>query len=100
MRADHDSHEGITVKYNLERSSHAVYSLHYHLVFVTKYRKPVLDNHEVAKRLNEIFRELQQSLDLNIDSTETDIDHVHGLFKGSPNTDLINTVKTLKGVSS
>ena len=38
----------------LETNNHSVLSLHYHLVFVVKYRRKVIDNN-VSDRLKEIF---------------------------------------------
>ena len=40
------------------RSSHSVFELHYHFVFATKYRKPVLRG-EVAMRVRELIREIK-----------------------------------------
>jgi putative transposase len=39
------------------RSSHTVYDLKFHLVWITKYRKPVLTG-EVASRMRELVREV------------------------------------------
>ncbi|MHA1303799.1 MAG: transposase [Candidatus Heimdallarchaeaceae archaeon] len=41
--------------YKLDKSSHAVLSLHYHLIHVTKYRRPVLETEQIRERLKEIF---------------------------------------------
>src|SRR5574341_709996 len=40
------------------KTSHAVYALKYHIVWITKYRKPVLRG-EVAKRLSELLQRLK-----------------------------------------
>ena len=47
------------------RLSHTVYDLKFHLVWITKYRKPVLTG-EVATRLRELVREICKSKDVEI----------------------------------
>lgn len=42
------------MRVQLETNNHSVLSLHYHLVFVVKYRRKVIDNN-VSDRLKEIF---------------------------------------------
>ncbi len=39
------------------RAAHTVYALHYHFVFITKYRKPVLRG-EVGTEVRDLIREL------------------------------------------
>ena len=88
------------MRYKLDSSYHAVFSLHYHLVIVTKYRRPVLDNLEVQNRLKAIFKSLEEKIYIEIISMESNVDHTHVLFKESPKTNLIGVVKYLKGVSA
>ena len=40
----------------LRRAAHTVYSLHYHFVFTTKYRKPVLVG-EIGHSVRDLIRE-------------------------------------------
>ena len=42
------------------RSAHTVYTLHYHFVFVPKYRKPVLRG-DVGVELRDLIREICRS---------------------------------------
>ncbi len=42
------------------RAAHTVYCLHYHFVFITKYRKPVLRG-EVGRELRDLIRGYLQS---------------------------------------
>jgi putative transposase len=58
------------------KTSHAVYSLKYHLVWITKYRKPVLRG-EIARRLRELVRQTCSTLDVYIESGHVAVDHVH-----------------------
>jgi putative transposase len=58
------------------RSSHTVYDLKYHLVWITKYRKPVLTG-SIAIRLLELIREIRKSRDVEILKGHISRDHVH-----------------------
>ena len=46
---------------NYRKTSHSVYDLKYHLVWITKYRKQVFFG-DVAIRLRELIREICNSL--------------------------------------
>ena len=87
-------------KYDLDRGNHVVYSLHYHIIFVIKYRRKALYNDKIRERLKEIFRNLAPGLKIEIVSQEPADDHIHMLIKGTPSTDLVQVTNTLKGVSS
>lgn len=58
------------------RSSHTVYDIKYHLVWITKYRKPVLKG-EVATRLRELIREICKANDVEILKGHVSKEHVH-----------------------
>jgi len=45
------------------RAAHTVYSLHYHFVFITKYRKPVLTG-DVGTEVRDLIREICRTLDI------------------------------------
>ncbi len=87
-------------RYDLDRSAHAVYSIHYHIIFVIKYRRKALHSEAIRERLKEIFRELAPTLKIEITGMEPAEDHIHMLIKGTPSTDLVQVTNTLKGVSS
>ena len=42
----------------LENNNHSVFSLHYHLIFVVKHRRKVIDD-TISQRLKEIFEYIQ-----------------------------------------
>ena len=50
---------------NYRKTSHSIYDLKYHLVWITKYRKPVLGG-ELAKRVREVIREICKKEDIEI----------------------------------
>jgi len=41
------------MKYKLDRDAHSIYSLHYHLIFVVKYRRKVFTNDKIIDFLKQ-----------------------------------------------
>jgi putative transposase len=81
------------------KTSHSVYSLKYHVVWITKYRKPVLRG-EIAKRLRELVRQTCAELEVYIESGHVATDHVHLLVSCPPNLSVSNLMQRVKGRSS
>ena len=81
------------------KTSHAVYDLKYHLVWITKYRKPVLRG-EVAKRLRELVRQTCATLEVYILSGHVATDHVHLLVSVPPQMSVSDLMQRIKGRSS
>ena len=81
------------------KTAHSVYDLKYHVVWITKYRKPVLRG-EVALRLRELVRQTCATLDVQIISGHVSADHVHLLVSVPPNVAVSDLVQRLKGRSS
>ena len=75
------------------------HSLLYHLVFVTKYRSPMLTD-EVYVELRRLFREKEEELDLKIFIANGIEDHVHILLSIPPKHSIASVVQHLKGYSS
>ena len=78
------------------RSAHSVYLLTYHIVFVTKYRKPVI-NDEISAFLKDHISYLCTRFDAELLTAETDRDHIHLLVSMTPKTapsDLVRVLKT------
>jgi putative transposase len=80
-------------------SSHAVWDCKYHLVWITKYRYPVLVG-DVGLRARELLREIARSLELTIYAGAINRDHVHLLISIPPNVSVSRAVQFLKGKSS
>ena len=59
------------VMQNYPKTSHSVYDLKYHFVWITKYRKPVLFG-TVGKRLRDLIREICKSMEIEIIKSEKD----------------------------
>ena len=79
----------------LKRSSHCVYTTHYHLVFTVKYRKALLRG-EIEHSLYNISHELEERFDLEIEKLGADIDHVHLLCSFHPKYSIGQTVNMYK----
>jgi putative transposase len=47
------------------RAAHAVYECHYHFVFITRYRKPVLKG-EIALAMRDLTRQVCHAHDIEI----------------------------------
>ena len=62
------------------------FSLHYHLIFVVKYRRKVIDD-TISMRLKEIFEYIQPSYNITLQEWNHDKDHVHILFSAHPKTE-------------
>ena len=88
------------MKYKLDRSAHSVYSLHYHLVVVIKYRRKALYDEVIRERLKLIIMGLADELGIEILAQEPSEDHLHILFTATPTTNLSNVVNVIKGVTA
>ena len=78
---------------------HCAFLLHVHLVFVTKYRR-VCFTDRVLKHLEQIFRDVANDFEANVEEFEGEGDHVHLLINYPPKVALSRLVGSLKGVSS
>ena len=83
----------------MDNNSHSVFSLNYHLVFVVKYRRKVIDD-DISKRLKEIFEYISPKYNVTLEEWNHDTDHVHLLFRGSPNTEISKFLNAYKSASS
>ena len=77
-------------------SRHTVYSLHYHFVFTTKYRKPVLVGRS-ARRCGISIREICRSEDIEILEGHVRPDHVHLLLSAPPHLAPSRVMQAIKG---
>jgi putative transposase len=84
---------------NYRRSSHTVYDLKYHLVWITKYRKPVLAG-EVARMLRELVREICKGNDVEIIKGHISRDHIHIFVSVPPHISVSDLLKSIKGKTS
>lgn len=76
--------------------SHNKYLLQYHLIFVCKYRRKLLNSHNVAFDIKKLSLKYAQKHNVVIHYMETDQDHIHYIIETTPNINLANMVKTMK----
>ena len=84
---------------NYRKSSHTVYDLKYHIVWITKYRKQIMRG-EIAERLRDLIREICKSKDVEIIKGHISRDHVHIFVSVPPHISVSQLVKSIKGKSS
>ena len=84
---------------DLDTNAHSVFSLHCHLILVTKYRKPVFDD-EISNRARVLFEAIAPTYKIEVLEWNHDQDHVHILFKAQPKTELSKFINAYKSASS
>ena len=97
-----NSREGLgwyTEKMELKRTSHTVYETKYHLVWAPKYRKWVLRG-DVRKRVEELFYEIAENHEIEVDTLEIAEDHVHLFVSFPPRMSISNVVGKLKSITA
>jgi len=83
----------------IKRAKHAVYDIKYHFVWVPKYRKHILTK-QLRKRVEELFREIAEQYDFEIDVMGIEVDHVHIFLSAPPKYSPAKVVEVLKSISS
>jgi putative transposase len=84
-------------KYRL--GAHTKTDLKVHVVWLPKYRKPVLTG-GVAVRVRDIIRQIAAEHEIEIISGKVARDHVHVFLGYRPNQDVSQIMQWLKGISS
>ena len=79
--------------------SHTVFAIHLHLVWITKYRKPMLVG-DVGARARDIVREICRSEQVEIVKGYVSKDHVHLFVSLPPQVTISRLVQRLKGKTS
>jgi putative transposase len=83
----------------LKRTSHTVYETKYHLVWAPKYRKWILRG-DIQKRVEELFHEIAEHQDIEIDTLDVAEDHVHLFVSFPPRMSISGVVGKLKSISA
>ena len=81
------------------KSSHTVYDLKVHLVWITKYRYKVLTK-EVGRRIRDIIRQVCDANDIQIIEGRVSKDHIHLYVSYPPKLSVSEMVRRMKGRSS
>ncbi len=79
--------------------AHTVFEIHLHLVWTTKYRKPIMTG-EVAVRVRDLIRQSCREEDCEIMKGHVSKDHVHLFVSIPPQVTISRLVQRLKGKSS
>ena len=77
-----------------------VYNFHYHLIWVTKYKKPVFTTPVLIDEMKTILKDLSAVNEILIEEMEVMPDHSHLLISFKPKHAPSSIVKYLKGHSA
>ena len=77
-----------------------VYDTTYHLVWCPKRRKTVFKDAELRNRADQLFREISDEYEFEIQEMEVGEDHVHILISFHPKYSIGQVVRTLKSISA
>lgn len=83
----------------LARNNHSVHLLYYHLVLVTKYRRKVITK-EIADELVSMLNEQLENNGNQLIEFGYEADHIHVLFRSTPQTELTKLINAYKSSSS
>ena len=83
----------------LDSNNHSVFMMCYHLIFVVKYRRKVIDD-TISNRLKEMFEYIARSYNITLQEWNHDCDHIHILFKAQPNSQISKFINAYKSASS
>jgi putative transposase len=81
------------------KGSQTIYSLKYHLVWITKYRKKVLTG-STAERVRELIRQICKANDVEILKGHVSKDHIRLFVSVPPQISVSKLVQHLKGKTS
>jgi putative transposase len=84
---------------NYRHGAHTVFRIHLHIVWVTKYRKPVMGG-DVGVRVRELIRQISRDEDVEILKGHVSKDHVHLFVSIPPQVTVSRYVQRLKGKTS
>ena len=82
----------------IKRQSHAVYDTKYYLVWSPKYRKWILRG-DIREEVKNIFTEILQNRDCEIEEMEIGEDHVHIFVSIPPKYSVGGIIRDLKCIS-
>lgn len=86
----------VIVMQTLRKGRHAVYSLQYHIIFVVKYRRAVIDE-DILSLFEDICKKILQNNNGNLIQMNGEEDHIHILAELPPDkvmSDIIGAMKT------
>ena len=84
---------------NYRKSAHCTYDIKYHIVWITKYRKPAITG-KVAQRTRELIRGICKENEVQILAGHVSREHIHLLVSVPPHLSASKLVQYLKGTTS
>ena len=84
---------------NYRKTSHTTYDCKYHIVWITKYRKRVLEG-LLAERVRDLLRQICKENEVAIIKGHVSKDHIHLFVSVPPHLAISKLVQYLKGKSS
>ena len=84
---------------NREHKKHKVFNVSYHIVWIPKYRRHILNGPIEDSYKRHLF-EKAAKLNITIEAMEIMPDHIHLFIKARPDITISDIVKHLKGYSS
>lgn len=87
------------MKTQLRSGAHAVFRIQFHIIFVTKYRKNVIDQ-AILSKLNEVFTRVCEKRKCILLEFNGEENHVHLLVDAHPDNNISQLISSLKSASS
>jgi len=83
----------------MDAGAHTVHNLYYHIVWVPKYRRRVLEG-KVGERARQVIVEVAEKYGYYADELKVNPDHIHLLVRLEPKMALPDVVRTLKSLTA
>ena len=93
------SREKSHIMTQLDGNNHSVFSLNYHLILITKYRKEAVTD-VISEYLKHIFCYIAPKYKITLSEWNHDKDHIHILFKAEPDSEISKFINAYKAASS
>jgi len=83
----------------MDAGAHTVHNLYYHVVWIPKYRRHVLEG-RVGERARQVIVEVAEKYGYGVDELKVNPDHIHLLVRLEPRHALPDVVRTLKSLTA
>lgn len=77
-----------------------VYNIHYHIIWVTKYRRECFVTEQLVNDMKDILKKIAKINDIDIQEIEVMPEHIHLLVSFKPKYSVTDVVKNFKGSSA
>ena len=81
-------------------ASHTRYNIQYHFVWIVKYRKDLLYDEAMQKKLRKIIEEISERYWFIVVTLATDGNHVHLFLRAAPRYSPAKIMNLIKGISA